>query len=176
MPPKNPKILFTGPPGIGKTTMIRKIADGLSHLRSAGFFTAEIREKGGRKGFELIDLNGKHCLLAHVDFKGPHRVGKYGVNVQGFERYLMEADLAGCGAELLIIDEIGKMECLSREFIAVVNAILDSNRFLVGTIALRGSGPIEKIKRRRDINIIEITARNRDSLPAEVIRLITADQ
>src|SRR5512139_3885766 len=81
-------ILITGLPGSGKTTLLRKVAEELKPLHPAGFFTSEIREANTRKGFELRSLNGKKGLLAHVDILSPHRVGKYKVDVKGFEAFL----------------------------------------------------------------------------------------
>jgi len=175
MRPNNEKILITGLPGTGKTTLIRKIAGHLAHLGPAGFFTAEIREGGIRKGFDLVDLKGGHRRLAHVDIAGPFRVGKYGVDVEGFEKYLDEADFIACDTPLLIIDEIGKMECLSKKFIALINSILNSDKYFIGTIAIKGGGPIEEIKRRPDVRIIEISARNRDSISAEILQCFPVD-
>ena len=45
------RYLLTGRPGVGKTTLLRKIAAGLSGLSIGGFFTQEIRERGSRMGF-----------------------------------------------------------------------------------------------------------------------------
>ena len=104
-------ILITGLPGTGKTTLLRKVAEALKPFHPAGFFTSEIREANGRKGFELRSLGGEKGLLAHVDIKSPFRVGKYNVDVQGFEAFLGTIPFLGPSVGLIIIDEIGKMEC-----------------------------------------------------------------
>ena len=82
-PPKN--LLLTGPPGCGKTTVIRRVIHQLSHLRLAGFYTQEIRDDDRRVGFEAVGLRGSSVVLAHVDFAGRHRVGRYGVDLAGLE-------------------------------------------------------------------------------------------
>ncbi|MBI2218916.1 MAG: hypothetical protein HYU51_16645 [Candidatus Rokubacteria bacterium] len=48
------------------------------------------------------------------------------------------------------VDEIGKMECLSRAFVEAVRALLDTAMPVVATVAARGGGFIEEVKRRRD--------------------------
>ncbi|MDP3015544.1 MAG: nucleoside-triphosphatase, partial [Deltaproteobacteria bacterium] len=82
------KILITGLPGIGKTTLIKRLSEALSSFSPIGFYTTEIREEGVRKGFELISPDGKRKLLSHREFKSPYRVGSYRVDVKGFEEFL----------------------------------------------------------------------------------------
>ena len=110
-----PHILITGLPGVGKTTLIRELAKRLAEYHPAGFYTEEIRNKQGtREGFRLVTLCGRQLVLSHVNHPGPHRVGRYGVDVAGFERLLAEIDLRHLPSQLIVIDEIGKMECLLR--------------------------------------------------------------
>ena len=77
-------LLIIGLPGSGKTTLIMKLADKLKDLKVVGFYRAEIRVSGARKGFEIVDLRGERALLSHVNVWGSQRVGKYGVDVTGF--------------------------------------------------------------------------------------------
>ncbi len=150
-------ILITGVPGIGKTTLIRKLSLELKNFHPAGFYTAEIREEGIRKGFELVGLAGRRGLLSHVDIKSPYRVGKYGVDIQGLENFLDTALLMSPASRFMIVDEIGKMECLSGKFRNFIREILDSEKILVATIALKGTGFIEEVKERTDVDLYEIT-------------------
>jgi nucleoside-triphosphatase len=161
-------ILITGLPGIGKTTIIKKLAEELKNLGLAGFYTAEIREGGVRQGFELVGLNGRRGLLSHVDIKSTYRVGRYGVALRSFEIFLDSLALADPKTQVVIIDEIGKMECLSPKFKAVVRDVLDSEKPVIATIALKGAGFIAEVKNRVDIKLVEMTAGNRDALPAEI--------
>ena len=143
-------ILITGLPGVGKTTLIKNIVEALKDLRPVGFYTSEIREDGTRKGFELISLDGRKRLLAHTDIQSPHRVGKYKVDVRGFEDFLKSIPLRNPSTRLIIIDEIGKMECFSERFKECLIECLNSEKWVLTTIALKGSRFIEEIKRRRD--------------------------
>jgi len=161
-------ILLTGLPGVGKTTLIRRLSEELKNLHPAGFYTEEIREEGFRKGFELISLDGKRGLLSHVEIKSPYRVGKYRVDVKGFEGFLDSIAFFAPETKLIIIDEIGKMECLSLEFKRLIKEILNSEEMIIATIAFKGSGLIEEIKKRNDVRLFEITEKNRDSLLSEI--------
>jgi nucleoside-triphosphatase len=166
-------ILISGLPGCGKTTLIKKLADELQEYGPAGFFTEEIRSHGTRKGFKLTSLDGqKTGTLAHVDIKGPHRVGKYGVDLEGFEQFLGTLPLFDPRPRLVIIDEIGKMECLSARFCGLVATLLNEPAPVIATIALKAGGLIDEVKHRRDVHLYELTERNRDALLRDIAGLI----
>jgi nucleoside-triphosphatase len=165
-------ILITGFPGIGKTTLIRKISDALKHIHPVGFYTAEIREGGIRKGFELTSLDGRKSLLSHIDIESPYRVSKYGVDVEGFEDFLDSILFLDPATRLIIIDEIGKMECFSDQFRRLLKDILDSEKTVIATIALKGRGIIAEIKKRPDITLFEITQMNRETLLQNILQAV----
>ncbi len=157
-------LLITGRPGSGKTTLIRRIAEHLPEVRTAGFYTAEIRESGRRAGFELVSLDGRRQVLAHVAIGGPRRVSRYGVDLEGFEAFLEPVPFFSPGTDLIVIDEIGKMEWFSERFREIVRGALDAPVPCVATIARRGGGGIDRIRERADVEIIEVTRGNRDDL------------
>jgi nucleoside-triphosphatase len=163
-------ILISGIPGIGKTTLIKKLIEELKDFRPIGFYTEEIRGKGIRKGFELISLDGRKAILSHTKIKSPYSIGKYRVDVIGFENFLDAILFFSSAAGLVIIDEIGKMECFSNKFRKLIKETLDSERMVIATIANKGEGTIEEIKRRADIRLYEITQSNRDLLLPEIIK------
>ncbi len=165
-------LLITGLPGVGKTTLIKKLSEELKHLRPAGFYTQEIREVGVRKGFEIISLNGKRGLLSHKDIKSPFRVGSYKVDIESFENFLDSVPFFDSLNRLIIIDEIGKMECLSNPFKNLLKKILDSGKLIIATIALKGGGLIAEIKEREDVKLFELTQRNREALLSGILKEI----
>jgi nucleoside-triphosphatase THEP1 len=77
------------------------------------FLTSEIRNSGSRQGFELQGLNGVRRTLAQVKIDSRHRVGRYGVDKDGFEAFLATLDLLNPAMGLTVIDEIDKMELFS---------------------------------------------------------------
>ncbi len=163
-------LLITGFPGTGKTTLLMALAQRFAHLAPAGFYTEEIRQGGSRRGFRLQSLDGHKGRLADVSFGGPHRVGRYGVDVDGFEAFLASLDLVSHPSRLVFIDEIGKMECLSPYFVRLAGTLLDSEKTVVATIARQGEGLIKRAKSRPDALLVEVTPANRQGLPDELFR------
>src|SRR5215470_901552 len=106
-------LLITGPPGVGKTTVIRVVMSGLAGARLGGFFTQEMRSRGVRSGFEVVTFDGRRAVLAHVDRRGDPRVGKYGVDAGVLETTARTSLSVSPGIDVYLVDEIGKMECLS---------------------------------------------------------------
>jgi nucleoside-triphosphatase len=159
-------LLLTGPPGCGKTTVVLRLIERLGDLRLAGFHTQEIREHGGRVGFEAVGVStGRHDILAHVRSRSRLRVGRYGVEPASLAP-LVEAELGVAGEiDLFIVDEIGKMELSCPEFVEAVRRLLDGPVPLVATVALRGGGLIEEAKARSDVRLVEVMPQNRDRLP-----------
>ena len=96
-------LLITGLPGTGKTTLLVRLARSLAEFRPAGFYTEEIRERGERLGFRLMSLDGRKGILAHVEFRGKERVGRYCVDVKGFEAFLAQLrHLKANGVEFIV--------------------------------------------------------------------------
>jgi nucleoside-triphosphatase len=165
-------LFVTGLPGTGKTTVIQKVLERLPPgMTVSGFFTAEIREAGDRVGFTIKTLDGGSGVLSHIRFGGGARVGRYGVDVKGFEDLVLPR-LQARKAGLHIIDEIGKMECLSRTFCQEVRTLLESEAPVLGTVALKGGGFIAEVKARDDVALFEVTLKNRDRLVDEIQRAL----
>ncbi|UCD32942.1 MAG: hypothetical protein JSW04_11645 [Desulfobacterales bacterium] len=157
------KILFTGLPRSGKTTLIESL---VKHIKSpaTGFFTREIKEKGHRVGFSIHTLDGKQGLLAHQRIKSRYRVGKYGVVIDDIDRVAVPSMLPEKPDTIVVIDEIGKMECFSPLFRKTLVKILDSDHPVLGSIALKGDRFMQEITARQDLTVVHVTLQNRDSL------------
>jgi nucleoside-triphosphatase len=170
----NRKVLLTGRPGCGKTTLVRRMVKELAQP-AGGFYTEEIRERGLRLGFKIVTLDGKEDVFAHVNFKTQERLGKYGLDLSPLETIGIEAVRKAVRArELTVIDEIGPMEIRSAIFREVVNEALNSGAPLLGTITARPFPFTDAIKKRRDVTLIEIRGDNREQLVSELLDHFTA--
>jgi len=156
-------ILVTGPPRCGKTTLIEKIASRID-LPLTGFFTREMRDKGRRRGFSIVTVGGTVGMLAHENTKSRIRVGKYYVNLEDLERIAVPSMRPTSAEEVIVVDEIGKMECHSELFRDTLIRGLDSPNAIIGSIALKGGDFIRKIKGRADVEIVMVSETNRNDL------------
>jgi nucleoside-triphosphatase len=166
------KLFLTGNPGVGKTTLIRAIVERLEGITCAGFYTEETRQGGQRTGFRIVTLDGQLGSFASLGTQNP-KVGKYSVYVEAFEKLALPClDPVEPPVDLYVIDEIGKMELLSRHFRTRIIELLAQPINLLATIAQRGNGLIDQIKQRSDVEIIQVTLKNRGELPQELARKI----
>ncbi len=142
-----------------------------------GFTTREIREEGRRVGFSLNVIGGETKIIAHVQFRTRFRVGRYCVRVDVLDDYgvkELEAGIEeGC---LLIVDEIGKMELFSTGLRETLLQAFDSDCRVVATLTKQGSAYREKITSRNDVEVIEVTEKNRASLVDEVLARLAEER
>ena len=165
-------ILITGLPGIGKTTLIKQLVYELTRYGPRGFYTEEIRHKGERKGFQIVGLDGRRSILAHVFIDSPYQIGKYRVDVSAFDSFLDSLNVPDADEGLVIIDEIGKMECLSVKFVRMIQEMLDSKNIVIATIAHTDGGIKGKIKERDDVRLFKMNLENRDTIKDEIIEAL----
>lgn len=168
--------LIAGRPGVGKTTLLKSLVGRLGHLALTGFYTEEIRVEGARVGFRLVALNGSSAVFAHQDFHAApeHRVGKYGVKPQVLQRFTeTHLDVSRKRPDLVVVDEIARMELPCPSFKNQVLEVLDSDCPLLATIALKGIGFIKRVKERPDVRLFTVTPKNRAVLGQQILRELT---
>ena len=168
------KVLLTGRPGCGKTTLIKRVVNNLPQ-RAGGFYTEEIRDRGRRSGFKIVTLDGDEVVFAHVELKTPEHLGKYRLDLSALEAVGVKAIREAVQAErLIVIDEIGPMEIRSPIFRDAVNETLDSELPVLATIFARSLPFTDAIKSRPDVTVIEVRPDNREKLVLELSDRIQA--
>lgn len=175
-------LLLTGKPGVGKTTLVERVVERLrperSGLRLAGFTTAVLRDAAGERcGFSIVTLSGQQAVLARVALArvglasrvGARvgRVGRYGVDLEAFERLALP-ELTRRDVDLLVVDEIGRMECASGRFRRALEDALDASVNLLATLGVSGLPFFQALRERPDVELLTLTERNRERLLTEL--------
>ncbi|KAG5873902.1 hypothetical protein JTB14_009919 [Gonioctena quinquepunctata] len=167
-------VLITGPPGVGKTTLVRKIAEKLklSNMECSGFYTEEVKNGNSRIGFDIVTLEGERAILARKNQHGAGTpsVGQYAVFVDDFEKLALP--VFENPKKLLVIDEIGKMEMFSKKFQDNITRFFENKVVrIIATVPLKG-GPVlvKKLKERNDCHLITVDQTNRNNLADDIIK------
>ena len=169
-------VMITGKPGVGKSTLVSQLIERAKELgmKVGGLSTPEIRVGGRRIGFKLVDIaTGEEGILAKVGISGP-MVSKYGVNLEDLRRVGVGAiKRAIIESDLIVIDEIGKMELFSKEFKQAVIDALNSEKPVIATVGKFLRDPfVKEILNREDILLFEITKGNRDTVFKEILDIL----
>jgi nucleoside-triphosphatase len=171
-----PAFLLTGQPGTGKTSIIKQAIAEMKG-KAGGFYTEEIRSQGVRQGFRLVTLEGQTAILAHINVPSPYRVSKYGVDVESLNKVGVSAlNKAMRECNLVVIDEIGKMELFSAKFREAVSNILNSGQRLLGIIMLSPNPYADAIKRQPQVNLVTVTRTNHQQVLEELRNWLNALQ
>lgn len=157
-------ILITGQPGSGKTTVIRKLSEIFKEFNATGFYTADIVEGGVKTGTSVASLFGDSKVFAHINLNSKHVVGKYHIDIKGFEALLDTVFAPEKKTGIYFIDEIGKMECQSKKFSKLVVDLLNAKKPVVASISDKGIGLITDLKKRNDVKVVEVRHDNADVL------------
>ena len=169
------KIVIRGRPGVGKTTAVIKLATRLESLGFplAGFYTEELMEDTHRIGFRVATLHQRAAVtFAHVNLDTPHKVGRYSVDVDSFERVALPSLDPPSAKEIVIVDEIGKMELFSKRFQGAMEELFSSPNTVVATIPTKPISFVRNLLRRSSPTVMDINFENRETIVDEIISLI----
>ncbi len=170
---KKKNIMISGMPGVGKTSLLKAVLSQLS-LSAGGFISEELREKGERVGFSLKTLDGEKGILAHKGRPTPHRFGKYYINIDDLEKIAVKSiEEAIESKEIIVIDEIGKMELVSPLFRQATLRALDSPKPLLATLHRADEPFLNSIRQRADTIVFWLTPHNREEILEEILSLLT---
>lgn len=160
--------LITGEPGVGKTTLIRRVVSTM-RSRAAGFYTEDLRAAGNREGFRIVTLDGETALLAASGHPGPVQISKYGVDIGELERIGVPALRRAIDRRhVMVADEIGKMQLYSKAFRTTVFEAVRTAHPVLATVMLGRNHYADRIKVHKNVEVIELTESNRQ----EVLNLL----
>lgn len=177
---KSLKIGITGLPGAGKTQAVLKVIEMFEEEERivGGMVTEPLVEKGKRTGFTIANwMTKEKGVVARIGMVSDFMVGKYGVDLATLDAIGVKAiNDASEKADIIVVDEVGKMEVESIGFILAVKNALESGKPLILTLHKKSRNPLlQEIRRRDDIRILEVTPVNRHLLPFKIVKLLSGE-
>jgi len=177
----NIKIGITGMPGAGKTQVLLRVISMLEEegsIKVGGMITEPIIENRHRLGFYILDwLTKERKVFAHTSIDSKILIGRYKVDVSVMETVGVPAILNAIEkADLIVLDEVGKMELESEMFVKAVRDALDADKPLILTMFKKSRNPLlQDIRRRDDIRVLEVTSVNKGILPFKIVSLLKGE-
>jgi nucleoside-triphosphatase len=86
------------------------------------------------------------------------------VGVQALWRAVEQPDVS-----VVVIDEIGKMELVSPAFREAVLVALEGPKVVLATVMARSHPWVDRLKRRDNVTLVEVTLANRQALPERIL-------
>jgi nucleoside-triphosphatase len=167
-------LFISGTPGVGKTTLLREVTLARRD-RIGGFYTEHILSGRIRKGFMMRTFDGQERMLAAKGLKSPHKLGKYGVDLNALENVGVPAlKLALMTKDLIVIDEIGSMEMMSERFRDALLECLTSTKPVLATIRAASQPFSDQVKKFADTQTVLLTKSNYATVKQQVKRWIEA--
>lgn len=171
------KIGITGLPGSGRTELLLTIVDMLTaeHVKVGGVITEAIIEEEKVTGFKMVDfITKEEAVIASTGLNSKARFDEFGIDLDTLGLFSVNAiKRAVYQSDLVIIDEIGRIQLKSEYFNkAVLNAIKSSKPILMTIYRKSRSSLLQDIRRRDDIRMLEVTPVNRGILPFKIFKVL----
>ena len=171
------KIGITGLPGSGKTYALQRVIEMLQEeeVTIGGMIDEPVGDGRHKTGFTVRDImTGETQVFASTEFESKIMVGKIGVDLSKLEEVGVRAIRNACQeCDIIVIDEVGKMEVESEAFVEAVKESLEADKPMIITLHKKSRNPLlQDIRRRDDVRILEVTPTNRNILPYKIVRLM----
>lgn len=170
------KILLTAKKGVGKSTVIQKFIDRYKDPVN-GFVISRMKDRNNEnQGFVAQTFDGRMEIFSHKKLvKSKYIIGdNHNVDLDVVDNFLVPEIEKGLlnPSNLIVIDEIGRMEAFSEKFLDVVKEAINSENNILGTIVYEDEPWSIEFKKDPRVKIIEVTLKNRDHLVDELLKQI----
>ncbi len=165
-------VLITGPRGVGKSTLVRRLTAELG-MPLFGFETKKeaagddslpgdpiyIREAGAARqsGGELLGYCRERCVS---------------VDTAAFDRFASRLCRPVPPGHLVVMDELGVMESGAEEFCAAVLALLDGDAPVLAVVKDKHPPFLDAVRAHPKCRAFYVTEDNRDALFDEILALL----
>ncbi|MEM2207308.1 MAG: nucleoside-triphosphatase [Sulfolobales archaeon] len=173
------KVLITGRPGVGKSTVFMKVVEGLRTrgYKVCGFYCPEIRVGRVRKGFKIVSIGlPLEGVLSYVcgEMSGLSSisVGKYCVKADDAVLVgVRSLEYAERECDFVAIDEVGPMELKVVELREKIWSTLYGPKPAIAVVHARLAEEVKKLFASKSFRTLYfmVTEVNRDRLPQTVL-------
>ncbi|MEM0158679.1 MAG: NTPase [Thermoplasmataceae archaeon] len=175
------KIGITGPVGSIKAEALRKIIDMLEKDGAVvqGVIVSEITQGTKLTGYSILDLaTKKRVTFAQSGIVSRVKIDKIGVDTRLLEEILIPSlQKARSNADYIVIDEVGKLENLTKNVQKEIEDTLKSEKPLIVTLHKKSRNPVlQEIRSLEGIRVFDITPINRNILPFKVLRVLRGEE
>lgn len=175
------KIGITGPVGSIKAEALRKIIEMLEKDGTVvqGVLVSEINEHGKLTGYSLFDISTKkRIVFAQAGITSRVKIDKLGVDTRLLEEILIPSlQKARESADVIVIDEVGKLENTTRSIQTEIETTLKSEKPLIVTLHKKSRNPVlQEIRSLEGIRVFDITPINRSILPFRVLMVLRGEE
>jgi nucleoside-triphosphatase len=175
------KIGITGPVGSIKAEALQKIMEMLRNQGKdvQGVLISEINDQGKLKGYSIFDIYTKRKVnFAEVGIVSRVKIDKIGVDTKLLEEILIPSlTRARETADVIVIDEIGKLENTTKNVQKEINDTLNSTKPLIVTVHKKSRNPVlQEIRALEGVRVFDITPINKSLLPYRVMKVINGEE
>lgn len=172
------KIFLSGPQSIIRTGVVKRTIQLLraKGIELWGFYTDEMVESG-RAGFAVVTLSGVRVPVAHISLSRGPKIGPYRVDVPALDAAILpeieRRTLSRSGHRSLgIIDEVGRIQCMSDEFLDRVARLIKSPLPILISFAAEGGPFIDYLHTVAGPHLVEVTRNNQYELPDKIVEAL----
>ncbi|BAB59890.1 hypothetical protein [Thermoplasma volcanium GSS1] len=175
------KIGITGPVGSIKAEALQKIIGMLQNdgLNVQGVLISKVSDDGKLTGYTIEDiLTKKKVQFCDEKFVSRVKIDKLGVDTRLLEEILIPSlQKARESADVIIIDEVGKLENTTKKIHSEIEETLKCGKPLIVTLHKRSRNPVlQEIKSLEGVRVFDITPINKNILPFKVMHVLKGEE
>lgn len=168
-------VFLTGPVQIGKSTLIEQALQALAPLRVGGFYTISAPpQPDGSRPVHLYPADEAVRLAGEGNCVGIRRASGITSFPAAFETAGLAALAGTQGCELLVMDEIGRMERDAQRYTARILELLDAAVPILGVVQRQADTPLAcAVRAHPRVRLLHVTQDNRSTLLPTILSTLS---
>ncbi len=175
------KIGITGPVGSIKAEALNKIMEMLRNQGKEvqGVMVGEVFTNNKLTGYTIFDIYSKKKVqFADITLVSRIKIDKIGVDTRLLDEVIVPSlQRAREQADVIVIDEIGKLEVTSKNAQKEINETLNYTKPMIVTVHKKSRNPVlQEIRALEGVRVFDITPINKSLLPYRVMKVINGEE